>query len=344
MIKFTLRKAFCAFLCLAAQTKGMVITMSQVLFTDKETVENFIKTYKTQKIITETTLRATLSSIIQNESHLNKFFYQFTKLEILNIYKELHSISVRSLQNRNLILNNFAYYVIKSKHLSINNIYEEINKGDLLKCVDQRKKENCLITREQLTDIQNNLLNYTDKGILEALFLGFGGNKLKELTFFDLRQMRKNDKTAIFETGKVIPITDKQYDMIVKAYRETSLISFGKTYRSIDVISLGFFKKRSNNRTSSSNPQNDEDLNRRYRFIQRRPRLISKEFDLPIKSGRIQDSGLLYNLQKEIIKSGEPFDNFIKTEAARSLAQRYDIYTEFYSQILKEKFGEYFDS
>ena len=115
--------------------------MSQVLFTDKETVENFIKTYKTQKIITETTLRATLSSIIQNESHLNKFFYQFTKLEILNIYKELHSISVRSLQNRNLILNNFAYYVIKSKHLSINNIYEEINKGDLLKCVDQRKKK-----------------------------------------------------------------------------------------------------------------------------------------------------------------------------------------------------------
>ncbi|MGN0487345.1 MAG: hypothetical protein ACI4GB_08960 [Acutalibacteraceae bacterium] len=31
------------------------------------------------------------------------------------------------------------------------------------------------------------------------------------------------------------------------------------------------------------------------------------------------------------------------TEEPKELAQRYDIYTEFYSQILKDKFGEYFD-
>ena len=42
-----------------------------------------------------------------------------------------------------------------------------------------------ILSREDLTNIQNDLLNATDRGILEMLFLGAGGNWLKELTFFE---------------------------------------------------------------------------------------------------------------------------------------------------------------
>ena len=317
--------------------------MSQRIFTHKEVSEEFIKTYQKQKIINETTIRAVKNNAIQHKKHLNKYLYQFTKDEILEMYRDVHSLSVRSLQNRNVVLKDFTFYIIEYMQLPITNTFEKITREDLSKCIDQSKKEKCIISRAQLTDIQSNLFNDTDKGILEALFLGFGGNKLKELTFFNLQQIRINDKTAIVETGKVIPMTNEQCNMIVKACRETSLRSFGITCRSIDVISHGFFKERSNVKTSSSDPKNEEDLTRRYRFIQRRLMLISEEFDLPITSGKIQDSGLLYYLQNEISRSGEPFDSFVKTETAKELARRYDIYTEFYSQILKDKFGEYFD-
>ncbi len=136
--------------------------------------------------------------------------------------------------------------------------------------------------------------------------------------------------------------SNRHNNMIVKACCETSLRSFGITCRSIDVISHGFFKERSNAKTSSSDPENEADKTRRYRFIQRRLMLISEEFDLPITSGRIQDSGLLYYLQKEINESGQTFNDYIATDAAKRLAQRYDIHTEFYTQILKEKFDELF--
>ena len=317
--------------------------VSQKIFTDKDTIERFIIAYQKQKITNETTMRAVINNAIQHEKHLNKYLYQFTKDEILEMYRDVHSLSVRSLQNRNMVLKDFTFYIIEFMQLPITNTFEKITREDLSKCIDQSKKEKCIISRAQLTDIQSNLFNDTDKGILEALFLGFGGNKLKELTFFNLQQISKNDNTAILETGKMISMTDEQCNMIVKACRETSLRSFGITCRSIDVVSHGFFKERSNAKTSSSDPENEADLTRRYRFIQRRLMLISEEFDLPITSGKIQDSGLLYYLQNEISRSGEPFDSFIKTETAKKLAQRYDIYTEFYSQILKEKFGEYFD-
>lgn len=316
--------------------------MRQRIFTNKEVIEEFIKTYRNQKITIESSVIAAISTANQYEIHLNKYFYQFTKEEILKMYKDTHSISTRSLQNRNLILKDFTYYIIENRQLSIKNIYEDITRKDLSKCIDQNKKDNGLITREQLTGIQNNLNNYTDKGILEALFLGFGGNKLKELTFFDLRQIQKQNKTVVFENGKAIHLNDRQYILIAKAYFETSLTSSGTTGRTINVISHGFFKERSNARTPSNNPQNEDDLNRRYRFIQRRLILISKGFDLPITSGRIQDSGLLYYLQNAIKESGQTFNDYITTESAKKLAQRYDIHTEFYTQILKEKFALFF--
>ena len=69
-----------------------------------------------------------------------------------------------------------------------------------------KKKNSLILTREDLADIQGELLNYTDKAILELLFLGAGAYWLKELTFFDMSQASRNDGVIYFKTGKIILI------------------------------------------------------------------------------------------------------------------------------------------
>jgi hypothetical protein len=198
------------------------------------------------------------------------------------------------------------------------------------------------LTKDGLAEIQGDLLNWTDKGILQMLFLGAGGNWLKELTFFDMSQVSRKEGLIYFRTGKTIPITEEDYDLIKNACAEEELISFGETSRISKVESYGFFKQRFNALSNSGDPNDEQDLERRFRFIQRRLLLISKDLGMQLNSGGLQTSGLLHHLRQGVEESGLAFREYVKTKEAKELARRYDIMSELYVQILIEKFEEYF--
>jgi hypothetical protein len=75
----------------------------------------------------------------------------------------------------------------------------------------------------------------------------------------------------------------------------------------------------------------------------RRVALISKDLGVKVSPGGLQSSGLLWHLQQGIKETGLTFREYVRTEAAGELARRYDILSEYYGQILLEKFEQYFD-
>ena len=255
------------------------------------------------------------------------------------MFKSAHAISVVSLQNANLTLKHASRYFLR---MAGGSVYEEIGKYDLEECVDKQKRDGLILGRDDLTNIQNDLLNATDKGILEMLFLGTGGTWLKELTFFDLNQVDNEDGVIYFKTGKVIPITDAQYETIKAACDETELLSFGDTMRISRVQSEGFYKIRCNALSTNSNPNDEQDAERRFRFIQRRLYLISQDLGVKLTSGALQTSGLLWNTQNAVAESNLTFREYAKTQAAKELARRYDITSNLYAQILVDKFDKFF--
>jgi hypothetical protein len=174
------------------------------------------------------------------------------------------------------------------------------------------------------------------------LFLGAGGNWLKELTFFDMSQVSRKEGVVYFKTGKSIPISEEQYELIANACNETELISFGETSRISKVQSHGFFKQLFNSLSDSGNYDDEQDKERRFRFIQRRLMLISKDIGVQLTPGGLQASGLLLHLKQGVQETELKFRDYVKTEEAQKLAQRYDIFSGFYSQILIEKFEQYF--
>lgn len=312
------------------------------MFTTEMEMELFLAEYKRSRVIVEASVRAILNRALEFEKKFQKPFYEFTIDEILEMYKAAHAISDRSLQNTNLTLKHASRWIVDEKKLQAKSEYENITKEIIQGCVDTKRKAGFILTKEELEEIQNDLLNWTDKGILTMLFLGAGSNWLKELTFFDMSQISRKEGLMYFKTGKVIPITEEDYELIRKACAEEELMSFGETSRISKVKSHGFFKQRFNALSDSDNPNDEQDAERRFRFIQRRLLLISKDLGIQLNSGSLQTSGLLHYLRQGVEESGLAFREYVKTNEAKELARRYDIGTGFYAQILIEKFEGYF--
>jgi hypothetical protein len=173
------------------------------VLTKTSQVENFIQDYQRSRVVAIASVRATMNRALEFEKKFNKVFYEFTEDEVIEMYKAVDAISARSLQNINLILKHAARWILHNQKQDIGNIYDRITKDVIQGCVNTAKKEGLILSRDQLNDIQNELLNNTDKAILELLFLGVGGNWLKELTFFDLSQANQKEGMIYFRTGKL---------------------------------------------------------------------------------------------------------------------------------------------
>lgn len=309
------------------------------MYTSEAQIEEFLTEYKRSRIIAETSVRAILRRAVEWEKKFDKAFYDFNKEEALEMFKSAHAISIVSLQNANLTLKHASRYFLNKVGASV---YEGIGKYDLEECVDTSKKDGMIFTKEEIEDIQEQLLNWVDKCILFLLFKGVGGEWLKELTFMDGDQVSRKDLKIYFRNGKVIDITPEEYDMLRRGLQEDETISFGTTMRVAKVVSHGIYKERMNALSANDDITDIKAIEKRYRWVQRRIMLIAKNFDIKMTSGSVQESGLLYYIKEAMRNSEMEFLEFIKSKEARELAWRYDIRSDLYPQILKDKFYKYF--
>ena len=311
--------------------------------TQTNLVEEFIKDYQRSRVVAIASVRATMNRALEFEKKFNKAFYEFTEDEVIEMYKAVDAISIRSLQNINLILKHAARWMLHNQKKDISNVYDRITKDLIQECINTEKKEGLILSREQLVNIQNDLLNYTDKAILFLLFEGVGSKWLKELMFLDWNQVSRKDLKIYFRSGKVIDITPGDYELLHRAFQEDELISFGTTSRISRVKSLGLYKSRFNTLSDNDDITDEGSVERRYRFCQRRLMLISKDLGVTLTSGGLQESGFLHYIKEGVQNSGLDFLEYIKTEECKALARRYDLFTELYVQVVKEKFYKYFE-
>ena len=313
------------------------------MYTSELELEKFLQDYKRSRVIIETTTRATLNRAAEFEHKFGKPFYQFTTDEALEMYRSVHAISVVSLQNNNLVLKHAARWFAHQYKKEVSDAYEAMTKEQLSTVVDTEKQRSMILSREDVDNIQSNLLNAIDRAIVEMLFQGVGGESLRELTFMDASNVDRANSRLYFRTGKSIPVTDEICDMLMEAFAEDELASFGSTSRVSKVTGNGLYKLRCNVLSENANPNDKADTERRYRWTQRRLILMSQDLGIKLTAGGLQASGLLHHIQLGMKETGLSFKEFAKTDQAKELARRYDIMSELYAQILVEKFNMYFE-
>lgn len=287
-----------------------------------EMKEGFCESYLKSRIIQKTSLYGLFRKIEPYERKLKKDVYQFTRDEALHMYKELKSRSVYTLLNNNVILKAYCAWVKYYHDRNIESAYEGITIEDLKPCVD--KQASRLLSRNEITDIEDDLLNYTDAAIVECLFQGIAGQSMRDITELNEHMLDKENKCLIFPDGRVFDITEELCILLEKAFQEDTYICYGETLRVKKLVGKGkLFKERDNMHAADSD-------DRRFRAVYRKIQVIREHVgikELTMKG--LAASGMAFYLKQGLSETGFNLKEFLQTDMGQKLMDRYGYQSEY---------------
>ena len=289
--------------------------------------------------ITMTTLTAWFKAVDKIEQKYGKDAACFTYDEAIDLFKSWESRSLSSLQNMASIMRKYTDYIIGAdpELRGCENIYFKITK-DVLRseCLKENAAENSLLTREDITRIQNMMLNAVDKAILECLFMGIAGKQLTDLTGLNKRQLNTETGVVTLESGKEIKLTSKQCEMLNAAFDESESISYLDGQVS-PVDGIGYLCKKKANAKKADTPE------RKFRWVQRRFAIWQTEFKLPVLTMKsVAMSGFVHELKTALSNNGMSLRQFLRSSDGKQLAERYGYTNGEYVNIVMDKVGVYF--
>ena len=306
------------------------------MYYNEEAKAEFIKDYMRSRVVAATSLSGIFNKTACFERELGKDCSCFTREEIIDMYKRFGAKSVNVLGNYNVYLKSYTAYRLYYKQIDGENVYESINKDDLKQCIDPDIQKQIYLTREELDDIENELLNYTDKAIVEALWNGISGKSMRDITSLNESMLIEKENKIKFSDGRIIKISKKLSEYLQKAFKETEYLCYGKTLKVEHLVGAGnLYKERANSHAADS-----DDV--RFRWIYRRIQNYRKYLDIPMLTMKaIQASGLLYELQNGMKENDCSLREFLATEKGKELAIQYGYKPDHYVDVIADKFSQY---
>ena len=305
------------------------------MYYNKEVKDAFIKDYMRSRVVAATSLSAIFNKTEPFENKLDKDCSQFNTEEILKMYKQFGAKSRNALENYNVYLKSYTAFRLYHKQISGENAYNEINKEMIKGCMDQDLQKQLYITRDQLDDIENELFNYTDKAIVEALWHGISGKSMNDLVSLERKMFSDDKRSLIFPDGRIINIDIKLSEYLDKAFSETEYLCYGNTIKVEKLVGYDtLYKERSNAHT---NPSDDKF----FRWVYRRVQNYRKQLDIPdLTMKNIQASGLLHKLKKGMEENNCSMREFLYTEKGKELAMQYGYKPNHYVDVIVDKYNK----
>ena len=306
------------------------------MYYNEEAKARFIKDYMRSRVVAATSLSGIFNKTAQFEETLGKDCSQFTKEEILDMYSKFGARSLSVLGNYNVYLKGYTAYRKYHRKIFNENAYDEINKEDLKQCLDPDLIKQTYITREQLDDIEDELLNYTDKAIVEALWHGISGKSMRDLTLLNERMLDENKTSLIFPDGRIVPISKKLSEYLSKAFHEMDYLCYGASLRVERLVGDGsLYKERANAHAGDS-----DDV--KFRWVYRKIQNYRKFLEIPTFTMKtIQASGLLHQLKNGMQQNDCSMRSFLATEQGKTLALQYGYKLDHYVDVITEKYSQF---
>lgn len=283
--------------------------------------EGFIKDYMRSRVVAKTSLYSLFKKVWPYEEKLDKDCSQFTKEEILHIYNEFKAKSVYVLMNYNTILK--AYCAWRKHYHGLKNkiAYEEIT-IDLLKPLIP-KNANTILSREEITDIEEQAYNWTDKAIIECLWEGLSGNSMRDLVGVEKEMIDAKSRQLHLPDGRVFDLTERLYQLLTNAFSETDYVCYGK---SLKVKSLEGVSKLYKERDNAYAMDSDDKF---FRWVYRKIMAIRKHVGISeLTMKNITTSGMCHYLREGMEQTGLDLKAFLRTEMGEKLMDKYNYFSE----------------
>ena len=289
--------------------------------------------YMRSRVVQKTTLTGLFRKIEPYETELNKDICLFTKDEAIKMYIELKSRSVYTLLNNNVVLKAYTAWQKHYNGLNIENTYENITIDDLRPCVDVKSSK--ILSREEITEIEEQLLNITDSAIIECLFQGIAGPSMRDITSLHKDMLNKEKKCLVFPDGRVFDISDRLCELLDTAFDEEKYICYGESLRVKKLEGKGkLFKERDNTHAADSD-------DRRFRAVYRKIMVIRDYVgikELTMKG--IAAAGFLHYLKSNLNESDLSLKEFLRTEKGEKLMDRYGYESNYRIDNIIHRYGK----
>lgn len=178
--------------------------------------ERYIKEKNETTILPEKYLENLFKKTETFETEINKDVSSFTFYEINEMYKTWSLSSLSSLQVINSHLSLYTQWcLLQSLVPDSQNHYFEMNKENMMECINMFLVKSKVWTREQVINMTAQLPNASDKFLLLALFEGICGKEYCELS--NLKKADFNGNEVELCTGRTIRISNKLLYMAEEA-------------------------------------------------------------------------------------------------------------------------------
>lgn len=295
-----------------------------------ETKESFIEDYMKSRVVAKTSLYSLFRKTEKYEESLNKDCCQFTQDEVLKMYEDFKAKSVFVLLNYNVILKAYCAWQKYYNSLETDIAYDNITRDMLEPLIPEIK----VLSREDVTDIEDQLYNWTDKAIVEALFEGLSGNSMRDLVSVNIDIIDHKRKQLIFPDGRVFDLTDRLYMLLIQTFNETEYLCYGPAMKIKKLIGTGrLYKERDNAHAMDSD---DKYFRWVYRKIQNARKHVGIN-DLTMKN--LAAAGLIYYLRKGMNQTGLELKPFLLTEMGEKLMNKYGYSSAFRVDNIINRYG-----
>lgn len=298
-----------------------------------EMKESFIQDYIRSRVVATTSLYSLFRKTEPYEEKFKKDCSQFTKEEILDMYSDFKAKSVHVLLNYNVILKAYCAYKKYYHNMETEIAYNEITTDMLKPCVS--KDKNKILSREEVTEIEDQLYNWTDRAIVEALFEGLSGNSMRDLIGLNANMINHEDKELIFPDGRIFNLTDRLYNFLLKAFEETEYLCYGDTLRVKKLIGVGrLYKERDNAHAMDTD-------DKFFRWVYRKVQNFRNHVGIPgLTMKNIESSGLLYYLKEGMKETQLGLKEFLLTEMGNKVMNKYGFTSEFRVDNIYYRYSE----
>jgi hypothetical protein len=192
------------------------------------------------------------------------------------------------------------------------------------------------LSREEITDIEDQLYNWTDKAIIECLWEGISGPSMLDLVNLNAYMVDKKEKAIYFSDGRRIELTDRLYNFLLKAFEETEYMCYGETLRVKKLIGIGnLYKERDNAHATDSN-------DKAFRWVYRKIQNFRDHVGIPgLTMKNIHISGIYHYLVQGMQETGLDLRSFLRSEDGKELAIKYGFQSESYVDNLTHRFKDF---
>ena len=296
--------------------------------------EGFIKDYLRSRVVARTSLYSLFRKTEPFEGQNKKDCSQFSKDEVLSMYSAFKAKSIYVLLNYNTILKAYCAWKRYYYKETVTESYENITIELIKPCVPE--DSNKFLSREEITEIEDQLYNWTDKAILECLWEGISGPSMNDLVTINKNMVNAEEKLIYFSDGRIIHLTERLNEFLARAFDETEYMCYGSTLRVKKLIGAGrIYKERDNAHATDSDDRN-------FRWVYRKVQNFRDHVGIPgLTMKNIHISGMYHYLCKGMEETGLDLKSFLRSEDGKNLAAKYGFRSESYVDNLTHRFKDF---